>query len=136
MAQDIGLDLESGGPSVTLLSSNLTDGSESAQTAAADLGTPTPLGVGYELKLDCQASSDGFAFLKVAWSHDNTDFSNADNSEIIAQVDCTASTVVTKSGSFRARSRYVKFSLLNRSGGTINSASTALVLTDEFVNQV
>ena len=134
MAQDIGFD-SAAGPSVTLLGSNLTTGGLSAATSAVDYGDPQPLEIGYEIKLDCQASSTGFAFLKVAWSHDNTDFSDSDNIETVATIQCSASTVKVKCGSFALRSRYAKFYLSNESGGTINSASTALILTDIFVNQ-
>ncbi len=134
MAQDIGLD-SAAGPTVTLLGSNLTDGSTSAATSAVDFGDPQPLEIGYEVKLDCQASADDFAFLKVEWSHDNTDFSDASNAETVATIDCTASTVVPKVGSFAVRARHAKFILENQSGGTINSASSALILTDIFGNQ-
>jgi len=134
MAQDIGLD-SAAGPSVTLLGSNVSTGGTSAATPAVDFGDPQPLEIGYEIKLDAQASATGFAFLKVAWSHDNTDFSDSDNLETVASVLCTASTVKVKCGAFALRSRYAKFYLSNESGGTINSASTALVLTDIFGNQ-
>jgi hypothetical protein len=135
MAQDIGYDFAAG-PTVTLLSSNLTDASSSALTSAVDFGDPTPVAFGYELKLDGQASADGFAFLEAAWSHDNTDFSDTSNVEIVATVDCTASTVAVKVGASEIKGQYAKFRLRNESGGTINSASTALVLFDIFLNQV
>lgn len=135
MAQDIGLDTATGGPAVTLLGSNLSDATRSALTAAVDFGAPQPLECGYEIKLDCQTSSDGFAYLEVAWSHDNADFSDTSNLETVAVIDCTASTVAVKVGSFPIRARYAKFALNNQSGGTINSESTALVLTDLFGDQ-
>ena len=50
MAQDIMYDF-SAGPSVTLLSSDLTDGSQSAFTTAVDFGNPSPIGFGFELIL-------------------------------------------------------------------------------------
>lgn len=134
MAQDTGLDFAAA-PAVTLLGSNVADGAASALTTSVDLGTPAPLEVGYEIKLDCQASADDYAFLQVAWSHDDTDFSDTSNVETVASIDCTASTVAVKCGSFATRGRYLKFRLLNESGGAINSASTALVLFDIFGDQ-
>ncbi len=133
--QDIGLDLATGGPAVTLLASNLSTGSVSALTSAVDFGTPTPLECGYEIKLDAQVSAGNYAYLQVAWSHDNTDFSDTSNLETVAVIDCTASTVGVKAGTFPVRARYAKFALSNQSGGTINSAGTALILTDVFGDQ-
>lgn len=137
MAQDIGYDFAAA-PTVTLLSANVSDGALSALTSSIDLGAPSPIKLGYELKLDVQVSGNDYAYLKVYWSHDNTDFtdSSPDNGEVVAVVDCTASTVCDKVGNFNVRGRYCKFALENQSGGTINSASTALVLTDIFINQV
>lgn len=137
MPQDIGFDLGTGGPSVTLLGSNLNTATLSALTSAADFGAPTPLETGFELKLDCQASAAGFAYLKAYWSHENTDFSSSDpdNGEVVAVVQCKASTVVTLVSTFPMRARYAKFALDNQSGGTINSAGTALALTDLFGDQ-
>lgn len=132
MAQDIGQDIATTGPTVTLLGSNLSDATTSAVTSAVDFGTPTPNNIHYEMKLDCQASADDLAFLHIVWSHDNTDFSDASNYETVAIADCTASTVTVKSGSFPCRARYAKFYLENQSGGTINSASTALLFWDGF----
>ena len=129
MAQDLTVDFSSGS-TVTLLGSNLSDGSASAATSAVDFGATAPFGFGFELKLDCQTSSDATATLNIAWSHDNTDFSDSDNYDAVTVVQCTASTVVVKCGAYGVYGRYCKFSLQNDSGGTINSASTALVLTD------
>lgn len=134
MAQDIGLD-SAAGPSVTLLGANLATGGLSAATATVDFGAPQPLEIGYTLKLDAQASATGYVFLKIAWSHNNTDFSSSDNTETVASVLCTASTIKTKCGSFALRARYAKFYLQNESGGTINSASTSLALVDLFGDQ-
>lgn len=133
MAQDIGLD-SAAGPTVTLLGSNLTTGSQSALTSSVDFGTPSPLEMGFEIKLDSQASSAAFAHIQVAWSHDDTDFSDTSNLETFASIDCTASTVGVKVGSFAIKARYAKFRIDNQSGGTINSASTAMILTDIFGN--
>ncbi len=138
MAQDVGWDYATSGPAVTLLSSNLSDATISSATSAVDFGTPTPFRCAFELKLDCQASSDATALLIVVWSHDNTDFgiwsTDANNGDIVAVVDCDASTVVVHVGAFDVKARYGKFYLQNDSGGTINSASTALVLWDGFVD--
>lgn len=130
MAQDIGYDFATG-PTVTLLGSNLSDANTSAVTSAVDFGAaPTPFQCGFELKLDCQASSDNAAILLIHWSHDNSDFSDTSNPVVGTIADCTASTVAVKVGSFRIQGRYAKFSLQNDSGGTINSASTAVILWD------
>lgn len=138
MAQDIGFDWATAGPSVTLLGSNLADGSLSSATSAADFGTPTPLECGFELKLDCQASADLFANLWVVWSFDNSDFgvfaSGQNNGQLVTSVNCKASTVVVHVGAFPVMARYAKFYLENNTGGTINSASTALALYDGFID--
>lgn len=130
MAQDLALDYTAG-PSVTLLGGNLSDATTSSATSAVDFGAaPTPPEAGFELKLDCQTSSDALAYLHVVWSHDNSDYSDSSNKETIAVVDCTASTVAIKCGKFTLKARYCKFYLENQSGGTINSASTSLTLWD------
>jgi len=140
MAQDVGFDRATGGPTVTLLGGNLTTGSISAATSAVDFGDPQPLNCGFELKLDCQASAIEVATLIVVWSHDNTDFGvwavGQANGDIAAIIDCVASTVVPHVGEFPIKARYAKFYLQNDAGGTINSASTALILTDAFGNIV
>lgn len=137
MAQDGGYDYAAG-PSVTLLGSNVSDGAISAATSAVDFGAPTPFGCGFELKLDCQTSATDWASLIVVWSHDNTDFgvysATQQNGDRVAVVDCVASTTVVHVGQFPVKARYAKFYLENESGGTINSAGTALVLWDVFAD--
>ena len=137
MAQDLGYDFAVG-PTVTLLSADLATGSQSALTATVDFGNPGPLMFGWELILTTLASATGYCFLEVAWSHDNTDFSDTDNMETVTGVKCTASTDKKKIGSFPVRARYAKFRLNNQSGGSIDgtASNTALVLTDIFGNQV
>ena len=137
MAQDINYDFATG-PTVTLLSSDLTDGSQSAFTSTVDFGTPTPVGFGYELILTTLASSTGKCALQVAWSHDNSDFSDADNAQNVAFVQCTASTDKKKVGSSAIMARYAKFRLDNQSGGSIDgtASNTALILTDISIDQV
>ena len=132
MVQKIGLDNNTAGPTVTLLSSNLNTSLTSAATSSVDFGSPSPLEIGYEVKLDCQALADDQAYLEIMWSHDNSDFSDPLNAEIVVGIECTPSVIVPKSGSFSLKSRYAKFQLRNRSAGTINSASTALLLFDTF----
>lgn len=133
MAQDSGQDFASG-PAVTLLSADLTDGNQSAWTLAVDFGNPAPWGFGYELTLTCGTSASDKCGLQVAWSHDNVKFSDGDNAELVAAVDCAASSDVEKVGSYPVRARYAKFRLDNEAGGTIDgtSSNTALVLTDIF----
>ena len=136
MAQDIGYDFATG-PTVTLLSSDLSTGNSSAFTSAVDFGNPGPLGFGFELILTTQASATGFCSLEIAWSHDNTDFSDEDNTELVTAVQCTASTDKKKVGAHTVKARYAKFRLVNESGGTIDgtASNTALVLTDIYGNQ-
>ena len=131
----IGYDFAAG-PTLTLIGSNLSTGSAGALSGSVDFGAPTPVGFGFELKLDCQASADAFADVEVVWSHDNTDFSDLSNTELVTSVDCTASTTVQKHGAHEVKGRYAKFRLVNETGGTINSAGTALLLFDIFYNQV
>jgi hypothetical protein len=133
MAQDSGLDF-SAGPSVTLLSSDLTTGSSSAWTSAVDFGTPTPFGMGYLITLTTLTSATGKAVVEVAWSHDNTAFSDSDNSQIVDIIQCTASTDKTKAGTIALKARYAKFRIVNNSGGTIDgtASNTSLTLYDLF----
>ncbi len=137
MAQDIGYDFAAG-PAITLMSSDLTDTNASTLTAAVDLGSPTPVGVGYELIITGLTSADGFAFLELAWSHDNSDFSDLSNLERVATIDCVASADAKKVGAFEVKARYVKFRIQNETGGSIDgtSSNTAVILTDAFYNQV
>lgn len=136
MAQDIGYDFATG-PTVTLLSSDLTDGSQSAWTSAVDFGTPTPLGFGYEAIITTLTSTTLNCNLEVAWSHDNTDFTDDDNPEIVAIINCTASADKKKIGAHGCRARYAKFRLDNMSGGSIDgtASNTALTLWDIFGDQ-
>lgn len=133
MAQDIGHDFATG-PTVTLLSSDLADGSKSAWTSVVDFGTPTPLGFGFELILTTLASAVDYCSLEVAWSHDNSDFSDDDNPQHVVSVLCTASADKKKVGASGVMARYAKFRLNNQSGGSIDgtSSNTALILTDIF----
>ena len=135
MAQDIGYNFAAG-PTVTLLGSNLSDGASSALTSSVDFGAaPTPVAVGAEIKLDAQASADDFADIEVFWSHDNTDFANGANPDVVYSFNCTASTVGIAVTTFPLLARYAKFRITNRSGGTINSASTAMILYDVHSDQ-
>lgn len=133
MAQDNGQDFASG-PSVTLLSADVSDGNTSTFTSAVDFGNPAPWGFGFELILTCAASADDWCSLEVAWSHDNSTFSDGDNAETVVSVDCTASSDVESVGAYPVRARYAKFRLNNESGGTIDgtASNTALVLTDIY----
>lgn len=138
MAQDLGQDIATAGPAVTVPTADLTDGSTSAATAAVDFGTPTPNRIAYEWIQTTLASSAGPVFLKAAWSHDNTDFSDADNYEIIATMITTASTDKKKVGDFPCRARYAKFVWENQSGGSLDftTSNSALNLWDNFGDQV
>ncbi len=136
MAQDAGYDFATG-PTVTLLTDDLTNGNPSTLTAAVDFGAaPTPIMFGWELILTTLASCTNMVYLQIAWSHDNTDFSDTDNLELVTAVKCTASTDKKKVGAYPVLGRYAKFRLDNQSGGTIDgtSSNTALVLTDISVD--
>jgi len=137
MAQDLGQDFAAG-PSVTLLSADVTTGNSSALTSAIDFGTPTPYGFGYELILTCGASATGTVSLEVVWSHDNSDFSDTDNTQLVDVIQCADSSDVKKVGASAIKARYAKFRITNDSGGTIDgtASNTALVLWDIFGDQV
>lgn len=137
MAQDVGYDFAAG-PTVTLLSADLVDGAQSALTSAVDFGTPTPIAFGFELILTTLASAVDYCHLEIVWSHDNTDFGDTDNVQLVTSVKCTASTDKKIVGSAGVQARYAKFRLNNDSGGSIDgtASNTALVLTDVFFNQV
>jgi len=132
MAQDIGTDRSIAAPAVTLLGSNLADTVLAAVTAAIDLGNPTPNGLGFEVKLDCQAGASDIAILYASWSQDNSDFTDTYNKKRVAIIQCNAGTVVLEVGEFRVEGRYVKFWLENQAGGAINSLNTSLSLWDIF----
>ena len=136
MAQDVGYDFAAG-PTVTLLSADLVDGSQSALTAAVDFGAPTPVAVGFELILTTLTSAVDYCHLEVSWSHDNADFSDTDNVQLVTSVLCTASTDKKIVGSIGVQARYAKFRLNNDSGGSIDgtASNTALILTDVFFDQ-
>ncbi len=136
MTQDIGYDFAAG-PTVTLLSSDLTDGSKSAWSSSVDFGDPTAVGFGWELILTTLTSAIAFCALEIAWSHDNSDFGDDDNAMQITSVLCTASADKKKVGSSAIQARYAKFRLNNNSGGSIDgtSSNTALILFDLFFDQ-
>lgn len=137
MPQDIGLDIETGGPSVTVPTSDLTDGSTSALFGTVDFGTPTPLEIAFEWIQSALASATGPAFLQIMWSHDDSDFSDVNNYETVAVITCTASGDAKLSGSFPTRARYAKFQIENQSGGTLDftASNSALALWDLFGDQ-
>jgi len=136
MAQDLGLDFAAG-PTVTLLSSDLTDGSQSAFTATVDFGNPAPIAFGHELILTTLTGTTGPVTLQVAWSHDNSDFSDANNVQNVVTATMAASTDNEAVGSSAVMAQYAKFRLDNQSGGTVDgtSSNTALILTDIFGDQ-
>jgi len=137
MAQDTGYDFAAG-PTVTLLSADLADGAQSTWTSAVDFGTPSPLGFGYEIILTGLTLADDDCALEVAWSHDNVDFSDDNNGQLVDVVDCVASSDAKKVGASAVKARYAKFRLANESGGSIDgtASNTALVLWDIFADQV
>lgn len=133
MAQDVGYDFDTG-PTVTLISSDVTTGSASALTATVDFGTPTPVAFGYEWILTTLASADGPVSLEVAWSHDNSDFSDTNNVELVDVMTVAASTDNKKCNSAAIKARYGKFRIKNDSGGSVDgtASNSALVLFDVF----
>ena len=139
MAQDITLDFAAG-PSVTLLSADVSDGNASTLTSAVDFGNPGPVDFGFELILTLGAgTATGYVKLNVYWSHDNTDFTDSGGGETVAiNGNLTASADNKLVGSYPVRARYAKFNLNNESGGAAvdgTASNTALVLTDIAVNQ-
>lgn len=139
MAQDIGLDYAAG-PSVGgLFAANITAGNGDESTAV-DLGTPAPLAIGVEAKIVTGAGTpDGnqSAVITARWSHDNTDFSDATNEEVIAVINIgTASTTFIKSFSTPVQGRYIKLNVLNdQSAGPDITTSSVITLTDIFLDQ-
>lgn len=136
MAQDAMYDF-SAGPTVTLLSADVSDGAASALTGAVDFGTPTPFGFGFELILTTGTGCTDTVSLEIAWSHDNSDFSDTDNLETVTVMKCTASTDKKKCGAYPVKARYAKFRIDNQSGGTIDgtASNSALILTDLAMDQ-
>jgi hypothetical protein len=139
MAQDLGLDFAAG-PSVTLLSADVTDGNAGALTSAVDFGTPGPVEFGYELILTMLSGTvTGSVALRVYWSHDNSDFPDVGSGHVVASnTNLTASADNKIVGSYPVAARYAKFDILNNSGGASvdgTASNTALVLTDIFLDQ-
>ena len=139
MAQDITLDFAAG-PSVTLLSADVSDGASSSLTSAVDFGSTAPAEFGYELILTLGAgTATGYVALNVYWSHDNADFTDSGGGELVAvNANLTASGDNKLVGSYPVRGRYAKFNIDNESGGAAvdgTASNTALVLTDIAVNQ-
>ncbi len=135
-AQEIGLNLTGSGPTVTLLSSNISNGVTSPATDPVDFGTPTPLEIGFTVQLNCAVSANDTATLKIMWSHDNETYCDNLNAEDIVTVECSQLLTAKKTGSFPVKARYAKFQLLNESGGIIASPFTSLKLWDIFGNTV
>lgn len=135
MAQDILLDFAAGPTAPDILSANLATSNASALTTSVDWGATAPAEFGFEIKLSTAASADAYCYLEVAWSHDDTDFSDTSNLDTVFAVKCTASSTVIAVGSYPVKARYCKFRLDNQSGGTVNDTGTALVLTDIAINQ-
>jgi len=137
MAQDVGLDFAAG-PTVTLISADVTDTNVSALTSSVDFGSPGPVAFGFHVILTVGASGVDFCYVEVAWSQDDTTFADLENLEIIASVDCQASVDVEAVGVVPLKGRYAKFRLRNESGGTIDgtASNTELKLFDVFYNQV
>lgn len=135
MAQDTGYDFATG-PTVTLLAADLVNGAQSAWTTAVDFGSPAPLGFGFELIVTGLASCIDDAALEIAWSHDNSDFSDDDNGDVVTVINCLASADAKKVGAYAIKARYAKFRLDNQAGGSIDgtSSNTALILSDIFAD--
>lgn len=137
MAQDLGQDIATSGPSVTMPTSDVTDGSNTGLFGTVDFGTPTPLEAAFLWIQTTLTSADGPAFLHVHWSHDNSTFSDINNGEPVAVMYCAASTDVELGGSFPCRARYAKFSIHNESGGSLDftTSNSAISLWDNFGDQ-
>ncbi len=138
MGQDLGFDWAGTAPTVTLLSSDVTDTNVSTITAAVDFGAISPVAFGFELILTTLTAAVDWCYLEIAWSHDNSDFSDLLNMQNVASVLCAASTDVKYVGSHALQGRYAKFRLRNESGGSIDgtASNTALIFTDVFYDQV
>ena len=121
-----------GGFHPTLVTDEVADDED--LTSAVDFGSPGPIAFGFELILTTLTSATAYCHLEIAWSHDNTDFSDTDNLETVAAVLCTASTDKKRVGAYPVKARYAKFRLRNESGGSIDgtASNTALILTDIF----
>lgn len=132
LSEKIALDLTAIGPTVDILNANVSDNTTSAATSAVDFKTPTPLEVGFTIKLNCQTGAFGNAYLKIMWSHNNVDFCDGLNAENIATVKCAQQLVSKKTGTFVVKARYAKFQIQNLSGGTIANSASELKLWDMF----
>lgn len=142
MAQDLGQDIATSGPAVVVPTADITDGNASALFGGAaaiglDLADPTPLEVAFEWIQTTLAGAVGPAFLYAHWSHNNTIFSDIDNGDLVGVMDCSAAQDVELVGSFIAKGRFFKFSIVNESGGTLDftASNSAILLWDNFGNQ-
>lgn len=129
MAQDIQLDFATAGPNVVMPTADVTDGNASpvfggAAAVGLDLGAITPFEVAFEWIQTTLASCVDFCHLGAMWSHDNSDFGDSDNYEIVATIQCTASTDKKACGTFEVKGRYLKFIIINESGGSLDFTSS------------
>ena len=140
MAQDLGQDIATEAPNVTVPTSDLADGTRSAlfPSTAVDLGDPTPLELACEWQQVALAGGTSNAMLFAHWSNDNTDFSNDDNGEPIEVIKCNGTTTVKKCFSFKVRMRYLKFTILNEAGASLDftASDSDITIWDNFGNQV
>lgn len=139
MSQDLGVDFAAG-PSVSgLFGSNITAGN-SQTSSAIDLGNPGPSELGFKIKIATGTGTPAGNkqwVVAVLWSHDNTDFTDADLGEVVERGTIAASATDIICLSIPVQARYCKIHVDNdQSSGPDITTSSSIVLTDLFGDQV
>ena len=103
-----------------------------------DLGAaPQPERLAFKWIQTTLAAADGPAFLYAHWSVEDTTFSDIDNGELIGVMDCAAASDVELVGDFLVRARFLKLSIFNESGGTLDftGSNSDIDLQENFGDQ-
>ncbi len=143
MAQDLGRDIDVAGPAITMPTADVTDGNNTGlfggvAAVGLDLGVaPQPERLAFKWIQTTLAAAVGPAFLYAHWSVEDTTFSDIDNGELIGVMDCAASTDVELVGDFLVRARYLKLSIFNESGGSLDftASNSDIDLQENFGDQ-
>lgn len=136
MAQDITYDFSHTAAAVTITINSVGDTSN-ATSSAIDLGAQAPIDVTFEASLDGNsASNTDFVEWYIMWSQDNTDFTDANNAQLIHISKMNGATAFKDIFSCSVLERYFKVYFVNQSGDSMATTGNALVYHEKSVDQV